>query len=693
MSMNRLGHSPSAYLQSAAHQPIHWYPWGPEAFAAAEAGDRPVLLDIGAVWCHWCHVMDGESYENPELAAFLNENFVCIKVDRDERPDVDARYQRAVQMMTQQGGWPLTAFLTPRGEVFFGGTYFPPDGKFGRPGFRTVLASVLDAYRSRRDQVQAQAQAIRRVLDEQLNEAARGEVSPALLERGVSQMTELFDPVNGGFGSQPKFPHPAALGLLLHRWYDQPSDQIRTIIDRTLQGMARGGMHDQLGGGFHRYSVDARWIVPHFEKMSYDNSELLKVYLDAYALFGTEEYADVARGIVQWVREVASDSAGGYAASQDADVGLEDDGDYFTWTRDEAAAVLTPEELEVAAGYYDIGTAGEMHHNPGKNVLFVAATVAQIALRTGRTEQETELLLRTARGKLRLQREQRSAPFVDRTRYTGWNAMMASAMLRAGAVLADEWATGHALLTLQRIRQENESSDAVAHTPGGVTGLLDDQVQTSAAALDAHEATGDPEWLSWSLQIMDRVWSEYWDGEEGGLFDTARSRTDESGLLPARAKPVQDTPTPSPNGVAAVVALRLYALTGRPEWQERATALLAAFAGRAAELGLYAATYLLAVDWHVNPATHLVVVGEQHDPAVQNMHLAALADFVPRRAVQLLTPDVATGQGLPPALQGMLAVGQSPRGYACTGNSCSPPAGDPSAWQATLESLRGAVTA
>jgi uncharacterized protein len=271
--------------------------------------------------------------------------------------------------------------------------------------------------------------------------------------------------------------------------------------------------------------------------------------------------------------------------------------------------------------------------------------------------------------------------------------MMASAMLRAGAVLADEWATGHALLTLQRIRQENESSDAVAHTPGGVSGLLDDQVQTSAAALDAHEATGDPEWLSWSLQIMDRVWSEYWDGEEGGLFDTARSRTDESGLLPARAKPVQDTPTPSPNGVAGVVALRLYALTGRPQWQERATALLAAFAGRAAELGLYAATYLLAVDWHVNPVTHLVVVGEQHDPAVQNMHLAALAGFVPRRAVQLLTPDAATGQGLPPALQGMLAVGQSPRGYACTGNSCSPPAGDPSAWQATLESLRAAVTA
>ncbi|MFL5512443.1 MAG: thioredoxin domain-containing protein [Gemmatimonadales bacterium] len=693
MSINRLSQSSSAYLQSAAHQPIHWYPWGPEAFAAAEAGDRPVLLDIGAVWCHWCHVMDGESYENPELAAFLNDNFICIKVDRDERPDVDARYQRAVQMLTQQGGWPLTGFLTPRGEVFFGGTYFPPDGKFGRPGFRTVLASVLEAYRSRRDQVQAQAEAIRRVLDEQLNEAAPGEVSPALLDRAVSQMTDAFDRVNGGFGSQPKFPHPGALSLLLHRWYDQPSDQVRTIIDRTLQGMARGGMHDQLGGGFHRYSVDARWIVPHFEKMSYDNSELLRVYVDAYALFGTEEYVGVARGIVHWVREVASDPAGGYAASQDADVGLEDDGDYFTWTREETAAVLTPEELDVAADYYDIGTAGEMHHNPGKNVLFVAATIPQIALRTGRSEQETELLLRTAQSKLRLERDRRPVPFVDRTRYTGWNAMMASAMLRAGAVLADEWATGHALLTLQRIRQENESPDAVAHTPGGVSGLLDDQVQTSAAALDAYEATGDREWLDWSLRIMERVWSEYWDREEGGLFDTASGRSDQAGLLPARAKPVQDTPTPSPNGVAGVVALRLHALTGRPEWQERATAILAAFAGRAAELGLYAASYLLAVDWHVNPVTHLVVVGDHHDPAVQNMHVAALAGFVPRRAVQLLTPDAATGEGLPPALQGMLAAGLYPRGYACTGNSCSPPAGDPSSWQATLESLRAAFTA
>src|ERR671914_760643 len=418
MSANRLAASPSAYLKSAAHQPINWYPWGDEAFGAAQAEDKPILLDIGAGWCHWCHVLDGESYEDPAIADFLHQHFVCIKGDRDERPDVDTRYQRAVQTITHQGGWPLTAFLTPKGEVFFGGTYFPPDDKYGRPGFRTVLASVLDAYRNRRDQVQAQAQTIRKVLDQHLDEGAPGEVSPALLDEAVAQMTRAFDPANGGFGSQPKFPHPGAMTLLLHRWYDHPSEQIRTILERTLQGMARGGIHDQLAGGFHRYSVDAKWIVPHFEKMSYDNSELLKNYLDAYALLGTEEYADVARGIVHWVREEGSDPEGGYAASQDADVGLEDDGDYFTWTRDEAAAVLTPEELEVTAAYYDIGTAGEMHHNPGKNVLFVSATIPAIALLSGRSENEVRTLLDSARGKLKGARDRRPVPYVDRTRYT-----------------------------------------------------------------------------------------------------------------------------------------------------------------------------------------------------------------------------------------------------------------------------------
>jgi len=694
MATNHLGQATSAYLRSAAHQPIHWYPWGDEAFSAAQSQDKPILLDIGAVWCHWCHVMDGESYESPDLAELLNREFVCIKVDRDERPDVDARYQRAVQAMTQQGGWPLTAFLTPTGEVFFGGTYFPPDGKYGRPGFRTVLLSVLQAFRSRRDQVNAQAGTIRRLLDSHLDESAPGELSPDVLDTAVSQMSRAFDPIHGGFGSQPKFPHPGAITLLLHRWFDQPNEAVRTMIERTLQGMARGGMHDQLGGGFHRYSVDAGWIVPHFEKMSYDNSELLQAYLDAYALFGHEEYAEVARGIVRWVREVASDPDGGYAASQDADVGLEDDGGYFTWTRDEAAAVLTPEEFDVAAAYYDIGTAGEMQHDPGKNVLFVAASTSSIALRIGRSESEARALLRTAQEKLKLARSRRHAPFVDRTRYTNWNAMMVSAMLRAAAVLDDEWARDHALRTLALLRQESSSAtDAVTHTPGGLAGLLEDQVFTAGAALDAYEATGDRVWLDWAEQLMDRVWSEYWDETDGGLWDTAKSEAEQPGLLPTRAKPVQDAPTPSPNGVAGLVAARLRELTGEPRWDERTGALVRAFAARAADLGLYASTYLIAADWQLNPATHLVIIGNAGDPVADRMHQAAFSGFIPRRVVQRLDPDgLATGS-LPPALAGMISAGRAPCSYACTGTSCSPPAEELETWHSTLEGLRPSVPA
>jgi hypothetical protein len=677
---NRLADAASAYLQSAAHQPIHWYPWGAEAFAAAASLDRPVLLDIGAVWCHWCHVMDGESYEDPAVAAFLNANFVCIKVDRDERPDVDSRYQRAVQALIRQGGWPLTAFLTPAGEVFYGGTYFPPDDRFGRPGFQTVLRTVLDVYRTRRDQVLAQAAAIRRTLDAGLDEAAAGAVSPALLEEAEVQMSRAFDRVHGGFGTEPKFPHPAAMVLAMGRWSDEPTGERRLLVDRTLQGMARGGIRDHLGGGFHRYSVDRSWIVPHFEKMSYDNSELLRVYVAAAAAFGSSEYAETARGIVGWVHEVLADPAGGYGTSQDADVGLDDDGDYFTWTRDEAAAVLTPDQFEVAAARFDIGTAGEMHHNPGKNVLFVAATIDDIALRLGRTADEVHALLDAAMAALLAARRTRPAPFVDRTRYTSWNAMMAGAMLGASALLADDQVRHHAFATLRRIRAENTEPDAVHHTAGGVGGLLDDQVQVAAAALDAWESSGDGSWLDWAVRIMDRVWHDYAD-IDGGLFDTARNRGGE-GLLPARAKPLQDAPTPSGNGMAALVAARLHAITDDRRWHDRASTLVAAFAGRASELGFYAATYLTACDWLLNPPTHLIIVGPAGEAEADRMHARALATFAPRRVVQRISdPDAP----LPPAAAAMAAAaGGGVRAFMCRAASCSTPVSTDGQWAETL---------
>jgi uncharacterized protein YyaL (SSP411 family) len=690
--MNRLSNAASAYLQSAAHQPVHWFPWSREAFEAAASQDRPVLLDIGAVWCHWCHVMDGESYEDPSLAEFLNQNFVCVKVDRDERPDVDARYQRAVQTFTGQGGWPLTAFLTPAGETFYGGTYFPPDGKYGRPGFRAVLEQILKVYREQRDQVTSQAGAVRRLIAQSLDETGSGQVTPDLLAQAVHDMGQIYDFTNGGFGTAPKFPHPAAVALLLHRWCDQPEQPVREMIELKLLAMASGGIHDHLGGGFHRYSTDARWIVPHFEKMAYDNSELLRAYLDALSVFGREEYRAVALGIVRWVREVLADDAGGYAASQDADVGLDDDGDYFTWTYDEAAAVLSPEELEVTAGYYDIGTAGEMHHNPGKNVLFVSTSLESLAVRIQQPVEVVARLLASAQQKLRTARGQRPSPFIDRTRYTNWNAMVAGALVKAGVTLGDDWARDHGVKTLTRIRAENDEPDAVKHAPGGIGGLLDDQVNVAHAAIELYEVTGSAEWLEWCERIMDRVWREYWDPDRGGLFDTLPSTAGE-GLLPTPSKPVQDAPTPSPNGVAGLTFARLYEHTQQQRWRERRDALVSAFAGKAGELGLHGATFLRVVDWQLHPAAHLTIVGPSDDAEAARMHRRAVATFLPRKVVQRLSPGEVGTRSLPPALGAMITAGTGIRAYACVGTNCRMPVSTDQDWTRLLAELRAAGSA
>ena len=677
--MNRLSTATSAYLLSAAHQPVSWWAWGPEAFAEAARLDRPILLDIGAVWCHWCHVMDGESYEDPAIAELLNDSYVCIKVDRDERPDIDARYQRAVQALSGVGGWPLTAFLTPGGEVFYGGTYFPPQPMQGRPSFRQVLTSIRATWDAQRDRVTAQATALTAVVRGSLDERAPADPTEALLVQAEEKLTAHFEPKFGGWGPGPKFPHPAAVSFLIGRWADQGGEVRRAMAVRTLEGMRRGGMHDHLGGGFHRYSVDIEWIVPHFEKMSYDNAELAKCYLDAYAAFGDPADAEVVLGIVRWVKEVLADPEGGYGASQDADVGLEDDGDYFTWTLAEAAAELSAEELEVAAAHYDIGTAGEMHHDPARNVLYAREPLAAVAERIGRPLAQVEQELATAQEKLKAARRRRTAPFIDRTRYSNWNGMLASAMLRSGAHLGDRWAVDHALRTLGRIRAEAREPDAVGHLAGAAPSLLDDQVQVAAAALDAWEITGDRSWLKWADALMERVWRDHRDEEAGGLFDTPAGVAAE-GLLPSRAKPVQDTPTPSPNGVAALTAARLAHHLDAPEWQARARDLIHAFAGRAAELGLFGATFLQAMTWVLAPVTQIVIVGEGEE--ADRMHRRALQTFVPRKLVQRLLPAHPPIR-LPAHLAAMLD-GASPRAYVCRGESCLAPASNDREWAERL---------
>src|SRR5436305_2485828 len=455
-SLNSLADASSSYLRSAMHQPIRWHEWGEAALAAAQQQNKPVLLDIGAVWCHWCHVMDRESYENPEVAQIIDGRFIPVKVDRDERPDVDARYLAAVSAISGQGGWPLTAFLTPDGKPFYGGTYFPPVEHYGRPSFRRILASIAEAYKSKRDEVTESAQQVMSAINQAEAFAGRSsDFSPDVIGKIIDSAAKMFDVQHGGFGTSPKFPHPSPLDLLIDRFAKTGEPYLGTIINTTLEKMAKGGVYDQLAGGFHRYSVDERWVVPHFEKMVYDNSELLKNYVHGYQVTGNEFFAEVARDIIRWMDEWLSDrERGGFYGSQDADINMDDDGDYFTWTLEEARAVLTPEEAEIAALYYDIGEVGEMHHNPAKNVLFVAASPQQIAAKINKSEEEVGHLLESAKKKMYAARLKRPTPYVDKTVYVSWNAMAISAYLIAARVLELDDARRFALKSLDRILSE-----------------------------------------------------------------------------------------------------------------------------------------------------------------------------------------------------------------------------------------------
>jgi len=433
---------------------VHWHEWGEEAFATAQRENKPILLDIGAVWCHWCHVMDRESYDDPEIAQIVNDRFIAVKVDRDERPDIDSRYQAAVSAISGQGGWPLTAFLTPDGRPFYGGTYFPPSDQYGRPSFKRVLLAISDAYHEKNGEVVEQAKMVESALSQSESFAGRsGEFSAGVIDAIVKSVLGMFDPGNGGFGSAPKFPHPAALDLLIDQYARSGDEHLRNVFVTTLEKMARGGVYDQLAGGFHRYSVDERWVVPHFEKMCYDNSELLKNYVHAYQATGSEFFASVARDIIRWMDEWLSDrERGGFYASQDADYSMDDDGDYFTWTLEETRAVLTEEEANVASLHYDIHEIGEMHHNPAKNVLYVRASVEEIAKRLSMPSAGVETLLQSAKEKMYAARLKRPTPYVDKTVYVGWNAMCVSAYLQAARALELDAAQHFALRSLDRIR-------------------------------------------------------------------------------------------------------------------------------------------------------------------------------------------------------------------------------------------------
>ena len=703
VALNQLQAASSSYLRSARHQPVKWHAWGEAAFARAQAENKPILLDIGAVWCHWCHVMDRESYEDPEVARIINDHFIAVKVDRDERPDVDSRYQAAVSAISGQGGWPLTAFLTPDGRPYFGGTYFPRDDRYGRPGFGRVLLTMSQVWQERREEALESASSVMNAIEHNETFSPRsGDLNLALVDKIVTSAVSQFDPRHGGFGSQPKFPHPAILDLLLEVGLNRGIEEAKRASTVTLEQMARGGVYDQLAGGFHRYSVDERWVVPHFEKMIYDNTELLRNYVHAYQSFVREDFRSTAEEIIGWLDAVMTDrEPGGFYASQDADINLDDDGDYFTWTLEEARAVLDADELALAAPYWDIGELGDMHHNPAKNVLHRKFTVDEVAKHTGKSLADARWLISSAHRKLLAARVERSTPFIDSTLYTGWNAMGVTAYLEAARVLRTETPRRFALLTLDRIIAEAWNGkdtlrhviaygeDAGTEMAEDIAGTLDDYAMTVHACIDGWISTGQMRYYQTAIKLADAMIAKFYDRTAGAFFDTAAG---EDGAIPlgaltARRKPLQDSPTPAGNPTAASALLRLEELSGVKEYREIAEDTLESFAGIVEHFGLYAGSYGLALERLLLDPIQVVVVGTGAE-ADQLETLATARYAVNKTVIRLLQETIAAG-ALPDALGETVLQVPQPEGPAwalvCRGRTCMPPVSDPEGLLHALE--------
>jgi hypothetical protein len=632
--------------------------------------------------------MDRESYENEAIAAFINKQFIAIKVDRDERPDVDARYQSAVSAISGQGGWPLTAFLTPEGKPFFGGTYFPPEDRYGRPGMPRVLSAMADVFQNKKTEMEESAASIMAAIAHNEGFAGRfADLRPELLAKIVQHAVSQFDPRFGGFGTQPKFPHPAAIDLLLDQAARSGDAATRDAALVTLHKMAAGGVFDQLAGGFHRYSVDEHWVVPHFEKMSYDNSEMLRCYVHAFVTFADPTCAEVAKEIIRWTEEVLSDRVhGGFYASQDADISLDDDGDYFTWTRAEAAEVLSGTEFLLATQYYDIGEIGDMHHDPARNVLHVNHSLEEVAASLQISPEQAAQMLASAKKKLYAHRLERSTPFIDKTLYTNWNALYISAFFEAARALSLPAARKFALLSLDRaLAAAWSDADGLAHViaygdftapTAHVPGLLDDYAFLTQACLDAWEATTELRYYEAAVKIADAMIARFYDPVTPGFYD-AELAEGAIGALAIRRKPLQDSPTPAGNPAAASVLLRLHALSGRQEFRDFAEQTLESFAGVVEHFGLYAGTYGLALTRWLNPPVQIAVVGE--DAAAASLAIAATAPWLANKLVLRYRHGQRKADNLPPALAETLPnlPQSSSVAVVCTGMQCLPPTDDP----------------
>lgn len=664
MAPNRLIHETSPYLLQHASNPVDWYPWGEEALQKAQREDKPIFLSIGYSSCHWCHVMERESFENDEIAQYLNEHFVSIKVDREERPDLDDLYMTAVQLLTGQGGWPLTVFLTPELKPFYGGTYFPPEDRWGRPGLLTVLRAIVELYHKEREKIVEQADRLTQYLSAlHQSRPNTGLLTHELLQRAYLAALQSFDREHGGFGDAPKFPHSMELSLLLRYWHRTKDTDALSIVELSLEKMARGGIYDQLGGGFHRYCIDAEWRIPHFEKMLYDNALLVWTYLEAYQATQRSFYRRVVEETLDYVMREMTSPEGSFFASQDAD---SPEGAFYIWTPEEIAAVLGPEDGARAYEYFGVVESGA-------NVLYRPYTSEEFAAKIGITLSEHEDWFARVRAKLFAARERRRRPARDEKILTAWNGLMISAFARAYQVLGHETylraAQDATHFCLTHLYKDGTLKRSYKDGQAKFNAYLEDYAFLITALLDLYESDFDLHWIQEAQALSATMIEKFWDESSGGFFFTSSDHE----RLPVRLKSFYDGATPSGNSAATLALLQLAELTNDATLRAKAEQTLR-LCRDFMEQAPQALCYMLnALDFYLGPTIQIALVGAKSDPQTHQFLEKIRARFLPNKIIALGEPDDSEHAALIPLLQGKNLVNGAPAVYICQNYSCQAP--------------------
>ena len=675
---NRLINETSPYLLQHANNPVDWYPWGEEALERARSEDKPILLSIGYSACHWCHVMERESFEDETIAGLMNDNFVSIKVDREERPDLDQVYMQAVQMLTGSGGWPMTVFLTPEGKPFYGGTYFPPDDRQGMPGFPRLLTSIAEAYSTNRGEVDRVTQQLTTQMS-QSNQVPQGTsiLTVDILHQAYSSLATNFDYQNGGFGNAPKFPQPMTPEFLLRYYHHGYNPRALELVELTLEKMAYGGIYDQIGGGFHRYSTDPYWLVPHFEKMLYDNALLARLFLHTYLITGRALYRRVVEETLDYVLREMTDPSGGFYSAQDADSeGVE--GKFFVWSPGEINAVMGDTDGEVFAGYYGVTAGGNFE---GKNILNIRQNPEEFAETKGLTaDQLGDIINRGSKALLEV-REQRIHPMRDDKVLASWNGLMLRSFAEAAAALGRPDYLAVAIKNAGFLVGSMKSDGRLLRTyrdgQAKLLGYLEDYSFVIDGLLALYEATFDLRWLEEAVTLADSMIELFWDEGIGGFYDTGSDHE----TLVVRPRDVFDNAQPCGGSVASDVLLRLAVFTGKSDYSAKAAVPLRSLHQAMSQSPGGTGHWLSALDFYVSPPKEIAVIGPRDDPATQALLDTVFHRFLPNKVVMgvepPLSPTVGNSGSDIPLLAGRGMVGGLPSAYVCQNYACQLPVTDP----------------